>query len=239
MSVLRRPTLVRRMASALLVSVFCVTAGCGRGEGRGAPTSLSVPTPPEAPVVVVAPESPQSRQLRVAPVEFAEVPADEVVAPGRVIAHPNRIARVLLPVPGRVLEVLAGLGSTVERGQPVLALESPDADGAIAGYLQAEAGERQARAVLTKAQADVERARDLYGVRAIAEKELLSVQNDLAQAQGGAQVARAAREQAWRKLELLGLKPTDFRQRVMLAQGPGQTAETATPLWRCSPYHIG
>jgi cobalt-zinc-cadmium efflux system membrane fusion protein len=123
---------------------------------------------------------------------------------------------VLLPAPGRILEVLAGLGSAVERGQPLLALESPDADSAIAGYRQAEASERQASAALMKAQADVERARDLYGVRAIAEKDLLSAQNDLAQAQGVAEVAHAAREQAGRKLELLGLKPGDFKQRVLV-----------------------
>jgi cobalt-zinc-cadmium efflux system membrane fusion protein len=164
----------------------------------------------------VAAESPQSKQLRVEPVEVAEMPTDEVVAPGRVIANPNRIARVLLPAPGRILEVLVGLGSAVEQGQPLLALESPDADAAIASYRQAEAGERQATAALTKARADLERARDLYGVRAIAEKDLLSAHNDLAQAQGSDEVARAAREQAGRKLELLGLKPTDFRQRVLV-----------------------
>jgi cobalt-zinc-cadmium efflux system membrane fusion protein len=167
-------------------------------------------------VIVVAPESPQSKQLRVGAVELADVPADEVVAPGRVIANPNRIARVLLPAPGRILEVLAGLGSAVERGQPLLAVESPDADGAIAGHRQAEAAERQAAAALTKAQADLARARDLYGVRAIAEKDLLSTQNDLAQAQGAAEVAQAARVQAGRRLELLGLKPTDFGQRVLV-----------------------
>jgi cobalt-zinc-cadmium efflux system membrane fusion protein len=208
---------MRPVAGALLFLGLCVATGCGRGEGKSASAQASgAPAPPPPGLVVVAPDSPQFKQIRVGPVELAEVLADEVVAPGRVIANPNRIARVLLPAPGRILEVLAGLGSAVERGQPLLALESPDADGAIAGYRQAEAGERQAAAALTKSQADVERARDLYGVRAIAEKDLLSAQNDLAQAQGAADVARAAREQAARKLELLGLKPTDFGQRILV-----------------------
>jgi len=167
-------------------------------------------------VVVVPPESPRAKQIRVGPVETAAIPADEVVAPGRVIANPNRVGRVLLPAAGRVTEVLAGLGSAVERGQPVLTLESPDADGAIAGYRQAEATERQTRAALTKAQADVARAGDLYGVRAIAEKELLGAQNDLAQAQGAADAAPAAREQALRRLELLGLKPGDAKPRIVV-----------------------
>jgi len=144
------------------------------------------------------------------------VPADEVVAPGRVIANPNRIARLLLPAAGRILEVRVGLGSTVERGQPLLILESPDADAAIAALRQAEAGQRQAGAALKKAQTDLERARDLYGVRAIAEKDLLGAQNDLAQAQGAADVAVAGREQALRRLALLGLNPTEFGQKVLV-----------------------
>ena len=147
---------------------------------------------------------------------MAEVPADEVVAPGRVIANPNRVARVLLPAQGRIIAVLTGLGTAVERGQPVLALESPDADAAIAGYLQAEATERQTKTTLVKAQADADRARDLYAVRAIAEKDLLTTQNDLAQAHAAGEVARAAREQASRRLELLGLKPGDFKQRILV-----------------------
>ena len=212
-----RATLTRSIASALWFSAMGLAAGCGRGEGTSATSQPSAASSSQSPgVIVVAPESPQSKQLRVGAVELADVPADEVVAPGRVIANPNRIARVLLPAPGRILEVLAGLGSAVERGQPLLAVESPDADGAIAGHRQAEAAERQAAAALTKAQADLARARDLYGVRAIAEKDLLSTQNDLAQAQGAAEVAQAARVQAGRRLELLGLKPTDFGQRVLV-----------------------
>lgn len=210
---------VGRALSLLSLCALGLVAGCGRGEGKGAAAADSplASTSPGSPAVIVVPtDSPQSRQVRVGPVEVAEVPADEVVAPGRVIANPNRVARVLLPAPGRITEVVAGLGSLVEQGQAVLSLESPDADGAIAGFVQAEATERQARAALTKAQADMERTRDLYGVRAVAEKDLLGAQNDLAQAQGADDAARAAREQAGRKLELLGLKPSDFKQRVLV-----------------------
>ena len=231
---------MRSIVSVLLVLTACLVVGCGRGDGVAA--TAPGPASPAAGVVIVPPESPQSRQLRVAPVELAEVSTDEIVAPGRVIANPNRIARVLLPAPGRILEVLAGLGSTVERGQSLLTLESPDADGAISGYRQAEAGERQAAAALTKVEADLERARDLYGVRAIAQKDLLSAENDLAQARGAADVAHAAREQAERKLDLLGLKPTDSRQRLVvrapidgkvleISVAPGEyRTDTAAPL---------
>jgi len=206
------------MSSALSLLLLCALgAGCERGEGDGRAAAPPAVAPRASePTLVVPTDSPQSKQLHVAPVELGEVPADEVVAPGRVIANPNRVARVLLPAAGRITEVLATLGSSVEQGQPVLSLESPDADGAIASYAQAQAAERQARAALTKAETDVERARDLYGVRAIAQKDLLGAQNDLAQAQGAADAARAAREQAARKLELLGLKPTDVKARIVV-----------------------
>ena len=69
----------------------------------------------------------------------ADLPTDEVTAPGRVIIDPHRVSRVLLPVSGRIVSVLATLGAAVEAGQPVVTVDSPDADAAVATYLQAQA----------------------------------------------------------------------------------------------------
>jgi cobalt-zinc-cadmium efflux system membrane fusion protein len=97
-----------------------------------------------------------------------------------------------------------------------VALESPDADAAVSAFLQSQAAERQARATLQKAEADLARATDLYQVRAVAEKDVLSAQNDAAQARLGIEGAEAARQQAARKLELLGLRPDTFRQAALV-----------------------
>ena len=70
---------------------------------------LAVATsPPSAtvPLVIVPPDSPQTKQLRVQPVRAQAMPVEEVAAPARVIINPNRIARVLPPVQGRVVTVL-------------------------------------------------------------------------------------------------------------------------------------
>jgi cobalt-zinc-cadmium efflux system membrane fusion protein len=163
-------------------------------------------------VVAIPPNSPQLKDLRVEAVRDQNVVADEVVAPGRVGVNPNRVSRVLPPVQGRVLEVMAKLGDFVEQGQPLLSLDSPDADAAISTYLQAEATERQVKVALTKAEADFRRTGDLYEHKAVAEKDVLGAQNDLAQAKANAETSRAASEQARRKLELLGLRPGEFRQ---------------------------
>lgn len=190
------------------------TGACGRGEtAAGAATSAARPA---ADVVVVPADSPQLQQIRVEPVKVAEVASEELVAPARIVADPNRTARVLPPVQGRVTAVLVRLGDRVEQGQPLVTLESPDADAAVATFLQAQAGERQARATLQKAETDLARASDLYQVRAVAEKDLLAAQNDAAQARLGLEGAEAARQQAFRKLELLGLEPATFRQAALV-----------------------
>jgi len=187
-------------------------------------------------------DSPQLHQIRVAAVETADVPKDEVVAPARVGIDPGRLAKVLLPVPGRIDEVLAKLGDRVERGQALVAVESPDADGAVSAWRQSEAAERQAAAAVTKAEADYERVRDLLEHGAAAQKDVLAAQNDRAQALAALDAAHAAREQARRKLELLGLAPTISRQRVLVRApingtvlevgvAPGEYRnDTATPL---------
>ena len=202
-------------AAGLALALGALAAGaCGRGETASSATKSPADAP--ANVVVLAADSPQLNQIKVEPVQIAEVASEELVAPARVIANPNRTARVLSPVQGRVTGVLVRLGDRVEQGQPVVTLESPDAEAAVAAFLQAQATERQARATLEKAEADRARATDLYQVRAVAEKDLLSAQNDAAQARLGLEGATAARQQAARKLELLGLRSDAFRQAALV-----------------------
>ena len=205
----------RRLAAVLSIALAALSTGaCERGEtAAGAATSAARPAPD---VVVVPADSPQLQQIRVEPVRVAEVASEELVAPAHIVADPNRTARVLPPVQGRVTAVLVRLGDRVEQGQPLVTLESPDADAAVATFLQAQAGERQARATLQKAETDLARASDLYQVKAVAEKDLLTAQNDAAQARLGLEGAEAARQQASRKLELLGLKPDTFRQAALV-----------------------
>jgi len=163
-------------------------------------------------VVAVPPDSPQFKQLRVEVVRTRNVVADEVVAPGRVGLNPNRVSRVLPPVQGRVLEVMVKLGDSVKQDQPLLSLDSPDADAAIATYFQAEATERQTKFALQRADLDLRRAKESFSFQGIAEKDLLQAQNDQATATSNYEIAQAAREQGRRKLELLGLRPGEFHQ---------------------------
>src|SRR5215467_14780806 len=206
---------MRIVSIGLAILLGGLLGGCGRADAPAATAAPDVRADGPS-MVTLPPDSPQLKQIRVETVQLADMPTGELVAPARVVPNPNRISRLLPQVQGRVTRVMAQLGDRVEQGQPLVELDSPDADVAIAGFLQAQAAERQAQATLTKAQADLSRANDLYEHKAIAEKELIGARNDLTQAMEGLESARALREQARRKLELVGLTPQSARQPVFV-----------------------
>jgi cobalt-zinc-cadmium efflux system membrane fusion protein len=206
-------------------------AGCGgRAEqnlDRLAPLAMA-PAPPG--VIIIPPDSPKLAQIRVEPIKLEAMPAGEVTAPGKVEVNPNRISRVPLPVAGRVTRVLVKLGDSVAAGQPLLMLESPEANAATtacrqseSAVTQANAALSQANAALVKAQADHDRAADLFAHDSIAKKEVINADSALKQskaavelAQAGVEQAEAARAQALKALELLGIKPGDAKPQVIV-----------------------
>ena len=210
-----------------MLALAAGVAGC-TGEGN-APAAASAPAPVSSGnfaaeaiggEVFVLPGSPQAAQLKIEPVRMRDLAVDEVTAPGRIGIDPNRSSRLLLPVAGRVVAVLAKVGDSVEEGQPVLSVDSPDADAAIAAALQAEAAERQAQAALGKSDADLARTTELYEHHAVAQKDLLGAQNDQAQARAALETARAALQQTRRKLELLDLKLSGELRQLVRVRAP-------------------
>lgn len=195
-----------------LLFALTVLAGCGE-EAKKPPSS---PQPPAK----------SSPVYRVAPVQEREVPVNAVSAPGKIEANTSRISKVLPPVAGRVVEVLVKFGDSVREAQPVAILDSADADNAVASVLQAEAAVNQAKATLVKAEADLERMRDLYNNKAIARKELLQAENQEAQSTGGLKQAEALLRQSLRRLEILDLKKDVFGQKIVVrAPIPGKVLE--------------
>ena len=198
-----------------IAAVLVSGVGCGKENNATAsiPRSMAKDDPR---LVVIPPDSPMLGQIRVEPVRTADLPTEEVVVPGKIEVNPNRVSHVVMPVTGRVVSVLVKLGDAVTEGQPLLAIQSPDADTAMASYLQAEASVTQAKATLAKAQADFNRLTDLYEHKAVAKKDVLDANNTLTQTKAAMDQVQAAREQTVRRLRLLGLKPGDFRQQVIV-----------------------
>ena len=206
---------MKRANSVLVVAVSLLALSCGseKAASDAAPKSESAITV-RGNEVIIAPGSASLQQIQTLVVEDADVPTEEVDAPGKIQADPNRLSHVDLPLAGRITSVLVHLGDTVERGQPVLMLESPDADGAISGAMQAQASVNGAKSGLLKAQADYDRARDLFQNSAVAQKDVLTAESSLAQAKASVDTALAVQEQAGRRLQVLGLQGKAYGQKV-------------------------
>jgi membrane fusion protein, heavy metal efflux system len=192
-------------------------AGCGRKAPEiadAAPDAMTAEKRLPDGTVIIPAGSPKLNEIRVAAVKTAEAPFDEVVSPGKIETNPNLVSRVTLPVPGRISAVLVKLGDAVQQGEPVLTLESPDADAAESTYLQAQAALTQAKANLNKAQADYDRSADLFQHNAVANKDVLTAENALTQAKAAVDQSQAALEQSTRRLQILALKPGAFGQKV-------------------------
>jgi membrane fusion protein, heavy metal efflux system len=164
--------------------------------------------------ITVPAGSPILKQVRCERATVADLPTDEVVAPGKIEANPNRVSRVTAPVAGRVGSVDVRVGDAVAVGQPLFTLDSPDADAAISGEQQARAALTQAQAALDKAKADADRASDLFEHDAVAKKDKLAADNAVTQADASVTQAKAALDQAERRLTVLGLKDGGTNQRV-------------------------
>jgi len=199
-----------RLSILGLLALAAAGGGCRHAE----PTAEASAIAWESGTLKVPADSPMLKQIRRERVTDAELATDEVIAPGKIEANPNRVSKIVAPVAGRVASVLVKVGDAVRQGQPLFTMQSPDADAAMSTHLQADATVTQARATLLKAQADNERTKDLFEHNAVAKKEQLNTESALAQAQAALDQALAAREQAERRLSVLGLNPRDFKQQV-------------------------
>lgn len=204
------------MTRAGFCSILCCTtltvAACGSHAATPADQPVAVQAGDNT--VVLPPDSPMLKQIRRERVALRELPTDEIVTPGKLEANPNRVSKVVLPVAGRVTAVLVKVGDAVKKDQPLLTIQSPDADAAMSAYLSARAAEGQAEVALGKAQADADRASDLFEHNAVAKKDVQAADSALAQAKAALEQARATREQSLRRLTVLGLSPNGFDQQV-------------------------
>lgn len=213
-------TPLRRFTGQLLLGGICIlaTGACSKPEQAEAePNNASAPanTPAQDDNIVhLGPNAPELKQMTVEPVRTMPVPADEVTAPAKIAANPNRVGHAVLPAPGRIVRVLVKLGDSVSRGQPIVTMESPAITDAEFGYTQTESTVRQSELAVAKAEADLSRLNDLFEHQAVAQKEVLAARTTLALSQSALEQARSTREQARRRLELLGLKAGQFQQQI-------------------------
>src|SRR5258708_26786577 len=173
---------MRTFGSILLAAALLSSAACSKKDAEHA-VHAAAPAPSNPGELTLPPDSPKLQQIKVEEVVSAEVPTDEVIARGKIELKPNRIAHITLPVAGRILNQTVKLSDMVEQGQLLFSVESADADAASAAHLQALGSINQAKAALLKGQKDLDRIKDLYEHKAIAQKEVVNAESVVSQAQ--------------------------------------------------------
>lgn len=133
----------------------------------------------------------QAAGIRVAEVRLQAL-ADRITVPATVQPDRRRIAHVAPKVAGRIVRVHVALGDAVRKGQTLATIDSIEVGEAHAAYT--ESGVQ-----LDLAQANVERARQLFEEQIIPQKDWLQAQAEL-------QKARAAERAAAGRLRLLGVE---------------------------------
>lgn len=196
-----------------LLTLFALLAACGKAPEAHVEKKPEAPAPKSG-QVIIAPDSPQLAQIKTELVQSVQVPVDTVSAPGKVEANPNRTSHIALPLTGRVTSVIPKIGDYVQQGQPLLTIESSDADAAVSASQQAQSVVTQSKSALAKAQMDLDRQKDLFEHGAIPQKEVLNGLAIVNQAQASVEQSQAAFEQSKRRLQILGIAPGSYGQRI-------------------------
>ena len=178
----RRGTAV--MVAALLALAGLVTWWWLRDDAREVPVAPQAAQPTDT--VTLADGAPQWAYLELAVAE-AQPAITPSPAPGRVAFDEKRSAAVTSPLPGRVDEVRVRLGDQVKAGDKLVAVRS----GALADLDRELESARSQVAAKTRV---ADRARELVGMRAAPEKDLLEAEEDLREAQLALKAAIAKRD---------------------------------------------
>lgn len=220
----RKQTLTLSLA---LAAGLLLAASCGKPASES--VAAKEPAAPAAPVeapnsaqkaltgeIVLGPAAPELKQMIIEAVKSVPVAVDEVTATARIQADPHKVGHAVVPVPGRIVRVMAKLGGSVVSGQALVEMESTAVAEAESAYVQAEASVRQAEIALNKAEADIARIVDLFEHQAVAQKEVLAIKTTGALTKTSLDQARGVQDQAKRRMELLGLKPGEFQQHIVV-----------------------
>jgi cobalt-zinc-cadmium efflux system membrane fusion protein len=159
-------TITRNQTSRLaLILVLSFVAG-------GLACSKETPAAADKPAVTLDPEIfdvDHPELFKTAKAETRALPA-QVTANGTITPDVNRTIHVTSLGGGRVVDLKAKLGDTVQKDQTLLVISSPDLAGAFSDYQKAKADEILAHKAL-------DRAQELYAHGAMAAKDLEAAQD--------------------------------------------------------------
>jgi membrane fusion protein, heavy metal efflux system len=167
--------------------------------GHDSPPPAAVPAAPGS----FRPSAAQWASFKLATVETRTFRSVQVTD-GRIALDEERVTPVFPPFSGRVTRVIAKLGDSVKRGDPLLAVEAPELVQSQNDVRAAAAVLDTARSQLALAQANERRTHELLLARSGAEKDWRQAEADRVAAQNGLRTAESAHAAALRRLRILG-----------------------------------
>jgi cobalt-zinc-cadmium efflux system membrane fusion protein len=172
-----------RFAVLLAGLLVVAAAGCSKGEATETrPSTLKA----DAKGVDLTPDAPQWKYVELKVAEEGP-PLVPLPAPGRVDFDEKRTSNVGSPLAGRIEAVQVRLGDTVKQGDKLFSVRS----GAWAD-LDREAETARSQVGLKKRV--LERSKELYELKAIAEKDVIAAEAELKEAELALKAAEAKKQ---------------------------------------------
>ena len=205
----------------IFIPVFCAAslatalafAGCssaGPAESESKMTSYSASeTKADTADLFTVPQD-QMAHVQVVSVEKSKLPR-RLRLTGNVTYNAFKTTPVFSPIGGPVHEILAAPGQTVNAGQPLLTVNSPDYSAARSAYLKARDASFLADKIYTRSQ-------DLYAHGALAEADLQQAETSRNQAQADLQASEDM-------LRAIGIKDPE----AMIKNPPKTTLQVPVP----------
>jgi cobalt-zinc-cadmium efflux system membrane fusion protein len=205
----------------IFISIFCgaslatalAFAGCssaGPAESESKMTSYSASEAKADTAELFTVPQDQMAHVQVVSVEKSKLPR-RLRLTGNVTYNAFKTTPVFSPIGGPVHEILAAPGQTVNAGQPLLTVNSPDYSAARSAYLKARDAFFLADKIYTRSQ-------DLYAHGALAEA-------DLQQAETGRSQAQADLQSSEDMLRAIGIKDPE----AMIKNPPKTTLQVPVP----------
>ena len=151
----------------------------------------------------------QMHQLRVIAVELYPFRVQKL-AIGQIAYNEDTSTAVLAPFSGRVTRLIAKIGETVKRGDPLFELDSPEVVQPQNDFIAAVTALNKARSALDLAQIVERRMRDLYEGKAAPLKEFQQAQAALVAAQNDMRSADVALEAVRSRLRIVGFTEAEI-----------------------------
>ena len=203
------------VAAALLVALLHISlVASARVAAQGAPKKGDT----------VRVTDDQMHQLGVMKVELYPFRVQKL-AIGQIAYNEDTSTAVLTPFPGRVTRLIAKVGDTVNRGDPLFEIDSPEVVQPQNDFITAFSTMNKARSQLDLARIVEKRFKDLYEGKAAALKEYQQAQGQLVGAQNDMRSAEMSLEAARVRLRIVGF--TDDEVAALKEKG---TVRRATPI---------